>query len=885
MEIICLAQSQDEQLLGTTQVIIDPQLQSRIQQAIDDIRQTNPDVLKDITHIYALHGKSNFGEWRSDDPHAIFLNMDRLEQEVERQLKQGLPAEVIQSDVVKQEIERAIREQTGKVMVHEHAHVVNPEGGEPFAEQREQAYKLKGGLRSLVKVADSSSWEKEEDALEQEEFLKSLWEMEDEDNEKDDEEGTFDEDAFIEQYLEKMKDPRFFEKEQKKLEQKKDLGVPQIYSPGEQRDNEAFWADLLLTVQEDSILPSGVVGRLWQNPFVRAQMRDNIDVQRYWVQHYLEGDYDQIDPKWEIVQDNPQLQRAMADHALQDVKAAEQLDPRWPVTRELFENNQEAFLKGVRSLVTTPFDNRSNNLPLIGKDGAVTDAFVAFDYARFFDTENIMQYVQQFADEGSGAPEKGQEDYSTLRKQLLRARRVPVTQEMQGAIFDLYGASLISKMEQLGSEEARIVDFVEKQSAQQVQQFLIKGLEEELAVEILMTRVPRKMDYELYDNAEFVQRQLAPFYNQQGILVFEDDLFMDLAVQQEAIEAKTGVSLEQSNRWYGPDEEDPFEEIKRIQTFFELRAQGKEEDENPPPQVLIDRVQKAASPQQLAWMFALPDWERLYGGPLWAKVALYTVELRRATTSVDILRAVDKIMHLVHNTGSILDKPAFDAIGFQYRAIIEAKANPRSMRLMLPYMSPELQEIASQYLRAKMVAKYRLRQLIANRHVSAVKNIVAPNRRRYASRERGHLQTILSRLGYVIHNDGSITYTQEPVRKAFPNIFDAIDHEHQVIFNNSALVERNKENAATDLIQRKEELITLAKRRLNALRLWSKTFGQPYPLPGYVVTDNGDGNYTVLKEQDGTSYTVDINDQSCSCPGGQRGTRCKHLKAVLWKTT
>jgi len=154
MDIIILGQAEDD-LLGTTQVIIDPQLQGRIQQAVKDIRQNEPDILKDITHIYALHS-GNFGEWHSDDPHAVFLNIDRIETEVQQELKKGLTPEQAQHDVVKQEIETAIREQTGKVLVHEHAHVEAPEKGEPFAKQREESYELKSvGLRNFcsTKVA------------------------------------------------------------------------------------------------------------------------------------------------------------------------------------------------------------------------------------------------------------------------------------------------------------------------------------------------------------------------------------------------------------------------------------------------------------------------------------------------------------------------------------------------------------------------------------------------------------------------------------------------------------------------------------------------------------------------------------------------------------
>lgn len=134
------------------QVIIDPELKGRIEQAVEEIYKNDPNLLKEVTHVYALHS-GNLGEWRSDDPTAIYINLDLIEQQVKQAIQSGVPYDQANSEAVKEAIEQAVQEQTEATVVHETTHSrTRGEGGEGPAESAEQQYLQMRSQKKRVNV-------------------------------------------------------------------------------------------------------------------------------------------------------------------------------------------------------------------------------------------------------------------------------------------------------------------------------------------------------------------------------------------------------------------------------------------------------------------------------------------------------------------------------------------------------------------------------------------------------------------------------------------------------------------------------------------------------------------------------------------------------------
>lgn len=122
------------------QIVIDPQLKGRIEKAVENIYKNNPNLLRSVEYIYALHS-GVLGEWRSSEPTAIYINLDLIEQQVEKAVQQGVSADQANTDAIKQAIEQAVQEQTEATVVHETEHSrTQGKGGEGVAESAEQQY-------------------------------------------------------------------------------------------------------------------------------------------------------------------------------------------------------------------------------------------------------------------------------------------------------------------------------------------------------------------------------------------------------------------------------------------------------------------------------------------------------------------------------------------------------------------------------------------------------------------------------------------------------------------------------------------------------------------------------------------------------------------------
>ena len=97
--------------LGTTRVEIVPP-NKYVSDAVEELQKAKPNVLLNITVIRTDLNKDVFGEYSSDEPHTIFLNMNKLINEVKTEL----------AGATQQEIEKQIEFQTAVVTSHESGH-------------------------------------------------------------------------------------------------------------------------------------------------------------------------------------------------------------------------------------------------------------------------------------------------------------------------------------------------------------------------------------------------------------------------------------------------------------------------------------------------------------------------------------------------------------------------------------------------------------------------------------------------------------------------------------------------------------------------------------------------------------------------------------------
>ncbi len=122
----------------SAKVIIDPLLRGRIEKAIEHLHRAEPDLLKDVTHIYALH-TNNFGEWHSDDPTAVYLNLDLIEQRIKQLTQQGMNTKEAELESIEEEIRDAIQKQVALTLGHEATHSKDlGRGGEGTAKETER---------------------------------------------------------------------------------------------------------------------------------------------------------------------------------------------------------------------------------------------------------------------------------------------------------------------------------------------------------------------------------------------------------------------------------------------------------------------------------------------------------------------------------------------------------------------------------------------------------------------------------------------------------------------------------------------------------------------------------------------------------------------------
>ena len=100
--------------IGGPRVTIEPGFQSAIQEAVNFVSTQYPDLLRDVTDVYGhIEGGGMFGEYRSDSPHSIYIDINNIESEVRNQM-QGQDDEAIRQQIQQQIIKTIVHEATHK---------------------------------------------------------------------------------------------------------------------------------------------------------------------------------------------------------------------------------------------------------------------------------------------------------------------------------------------------------------------------------------------------------------------------------------------------------------------------------------------------------------------------------------------------------------------------------------------------------------------------------------------------------------------------------------------------------------------------------------------------------------------------------------------------
>lgn len=130
---IKIAQTVKEHMehIGSTSVHVEPSNQN-VDEALKILSSKAPDVLKDVADIKTNLNKDIYGEFSSDEPHTLHLNVQKIESEVKNKLS-GQSEEQIKHEIINQ-IALVIAHESG----HEHAFNGTKDTSEAPAKQKEK---------------------------------------------------------------------------------------------------------------------------------------------------------------------------------------------------------------------------------------------------------------------------------------------------------------------------------------------------------------------------------------------------------------------------------------------------------------------------------------------------------------------------------------------------------------------------------------------------------------------------------------------------------------------------------------------------------------------------------------------------------------------------
>ncbi len=123
--------------IGSISVDVEP-YNSYVKEAIDLVNQKDSNILRDITDIRIdLKNDKAFGEYRSDSPHSILVNLPKIEQTVRNKMS-GQPEEAIKKEIVIQ-IAMVLAHESG----HQKVYTETKNQSESPAEQAEEDFSRK----------------------------------------------------------------------------------------------------------------------------------------------------------------------------------------------------------------------------------------------------------------------------------------------------------------------------------------------------------------------------------------------------------------------------------------------------------------------------------------------------------------------------------------------------------------------------------------------------------------------------------------------------------------------------------------------------------------------------------------------------------------------
>lgn len=123
--------------IGSPRVAIEPQFQARIQKAVDLINQRDPQILSNVTDIIGHLDSGPFGRFTSNNPHTIYVNIQKIENELKSRLA-GQPEDVIQKELDNQIVKTLMHEATHQKDVSERGY--SSESGADAAEKKAEEF-------------------------------------------------------------------------------------------------------------------------------------------------------------------------------------------------------------------------------------------------------------------------------------------------------------------------------------------------------------------------------------------------------------------------------------------------------------------------------------------------------------------------------------------------------------------------------------------------------------------------------------------------------------------------------------------------------------------------------------------------------------------------
>ncbi len=108
-----IAQEQEHtELLGGPKVMIEP-YDSMVNDAVNIVNKSNPELLKQVSDIRINLSKGVIGEYQTNNPNTIWINIGKLESDVRAQMS-GQPDEAIRKEIINQIASTIIHEGTHK---------------------------------------------------------------------------------------------------------------------------------------------------------------------------------------------------------------------------------------------------------------------------------------------------------------------------------------------------------------------------------------------------------------------------------------------------------------------------------------------------------------------------------------------------------------------------------------------------------------------------------------------------------------------------------------------------------------------------------------------------------------------------------------------------